>query len=79
MWGLVEENKLTWGLKNLAHLFGGRFKPYPTYTNLSEDNGVYPLETKNPTGEVSITLLADWASDTAESQNVADLGETQDY
>jgi Calcineurin-like phosphoesterase len=77
--GLVEENKSSWFFHNLGHLGGSPYKPYPDYTQVMEENGVYPLQTKNDTGEISIALLSDWASDTPESQYIAELAGVQDY
>lgn len=75
---LTEENWFAWFIKSL--LRGDRtYYEYPDYSQVLNDNGVYPLQTNNPSGEISVGLLSDWASDTAESQNIASLLGVQDY
>jgi len=77
--GLVEENLGSWILHNLGHIRFRKFGPYPDYTQFLEENGVYPLQTKNDTGEITISLLSDWASDTEEAMRIADMAGIQDY
>lgn len=71
MHGLVDENKLTWLLKCLAHL-GNRRYPYQVYGKPEENNGIFKI---HPAAgkETTVALLSDWASDTPESQKVASL------
>ena len=76
--GLVEENRFAWIFKNILHL-GGKSLDQPDYTQTPTDTGVYPLHTVSESGEISIALLSDWASDTPESQNIAELAGIQDY
>jgi len=76
--GLTEENKLAWFFKTLFRGDSSYYE-YPDYTQAVNDNGVYPLQSTNPNGEITISLLADWASDTPESQNIARLAGVQDY
>lgn len=69
MHGLVKQNVLQWIWKNISHL-GNTHYPYQTYQNLSVNNGIFTMPEQ---AETSIALLADWASDTPESHNIAAL------
>lgn len=56
----------------LRSRFGARH-PYQAYPR-NDDTGIYPLQSSIPAREeISIALLSDWASDTAESDAVANL------
>lgn len=56
----------------LRSRFGARH-PYQAYPR-NEDSGIYPLQSSVVSREeISIALLSDWASDTAESDAVANL------
>nr|WP_295933484.1 metallophosphoesterase [uncultured Dyadobacter sp.] len=56
----------------LRSRFGARH-PYQAYPR-NEDSGIYPLQSSVVSrDEISIALLSDWASDTAESDTVANL------
>lgn len=77
MHGLTEENKLAWLFKNIAHL-GNSHYPYQIYAKPSVNNGIFPLVQKEK-GPVTIALLADWASCTEESIQIAKLTGEQDY
>ena len=74
--GLVEENKLTWFLKNVCSVCQAKYTPYPVYTG--DNTGIFKIE--KPSSEpVTIALLSDWASYTAESQLVAKQTGINDY
>ena len=77
MHGLVDRNKLAWFFKQLGHL-GNRHYPYPYYANPSVNDGIFRLE-PGAAGPTTVALLADWASSTAESINIAQLAGGQDY
>ena len=77
MHGLIDENKWTWFLKSLAHL-GNTHYPYQHYNKPDENNGIFPMIRKTE-GPVTVALLSDWASDTVESQLIAQLTGKQDY
>ncbi len=77
MHGLTDENKWTWFFKSLAHL-GNTHYPYQHYNKPDENNGIFPMIGKTD-GPVTVALLSDWASDTAESQLIAQLTGKQDY
>lgn len=68
MHGLVRQNVFQWFWKNLLHL-GNTHYPYQTYRS-KENNGIFRMPDAQP---VAVALLSDWASDTAESHNVAAL------
>ncbi|KQS33451.1 metallophosphoesterase [Dyadobacter sp. Leaf189] len=56
----------------LKSRFGPRH-PYQAYPK-NGDTGIYPLQSSIPSREgISIALMSDWASDTAESDKVANL------
>ncbi|WP_439555387.1 metallophosphoesterase family protein, partial [Dyadobacter sp.] len=56
----------------LKSRFGPRH-PYQAYPK-NGDTGIYPLQSSIPSrDEVSLALMSDWASDTAESDKVANL------
>ncbi len=74
--GLIEENKLAWFCKNLMNLGNSHFTPYPPYSDPA--GGLFEIQ-KGADEPVTIALLSDWASDTAESQQVAAQVGTNDY
>jgi len=71
----VEENLLSWILKNVGHLGNTHYKPYPSY---KKGNGIFRI-TKPEDAPVSIALLSDWASDTPESHHIAAQVGDNDY
>src|ERR1044071_942994 len=71
MHGLTGENKLKWVLKNLTHLGNNHFK-YQRYVNPQKNNGIFKMANE-PGQEIKIALLSDWASNTFESHNIAEL------
>ncbi|NIJ51766.1 metallophosphoesterase family protein [Dyadobacter arcticus] len=65
-------NLLGFARHYLRSRFGAKH-PYQAYPR-NGDNGIYPLQSSIPSREeLSIALLSDWASDTAESDAVANL------
>jgi hypothetical protein len=81
MHGLVDENKLTWLLKCLAHL-GNHHYPYQSYDHPEANNGIFKIQEPSqgdPGKGTTIALLSDWASDTPEAVNVAGLVGQRDY
>ena len=77
MHGLIEENKLKWFFKMLSQI-GNNHYPYQTYSQPKINNGIFKM-TPEQDKNVSIALLSDWASDTAESHNIARLCGVKDY
>ena len=77
MHGLTGENKLKWVLKNLSHLGNNHFK-YQRYVKPELNNGIFRM-VGEPNKEITIALLSDWASDTFESHNIAQLAGENDY
>jgi len=77
MHGLTDQNKLAWFLRNLGHL-GNTHYPYQVYGKPALNNGIFKM-TPNPTGPITVALLSDWASNTAESIHIARLTGVQDY
>ncbi len=77
MHGLVEENWLKWIVRNLANL-GNTHYAYQSYLRPEENNGIFRIETQGGL-QTSVALLSDWASDTAESINVAEQVGDVDY
>ena len=75
--GLTEENKWSWFFKNLANLGNSRYKPYPTYSDPS-NNGIFKIQ-NDPEALTTVAVLSDWASDTTESRHVAAQTGTNDY
>lgn len=75
--GLIEENKLSWFFKNLSSLGNSHYTPYPTYDDPA-NNGIFKIQ-KGDDEATIIALLSDWASDTAESQQIAQQVGTPDY
>jgi len=76
--GLVTENWFTWFRKNMASLWSPPYAPYPYYSYPEANNGIFKMN--KPAGEpIVIALLADWASDTAESRQIAAMAGIQDY
>jgi hypothetical protein len=77
MHGLVKESWLKWFFRNVANL-GNTHYAYQSYLKPEENNGIFKIKTV--AGEqTSIALLSDWASDTAESFNIAKLVGEVDY
>ncbi len=76
--GLVSENKWTWIKKNFGSIWRGHYKPYPVYSDSFKNNGIFKIH-KPGNSAISIALLSDWASDTAESQLIAAQAGIQDY
>jgi hypothetical protein len=76
MHGLVDQNKLAWFLKQVGHL-GNRHYPYQSYVNPALNDGVFRMEPG--AGPATVALVADWASSTAESTQIAQLVGIQDY
>lgn len=72
---LVSEKVWTWILKTLGTAWTTR-ADYQTYNN--QNNGIFKIQ-KAPEDEVTIALLSDWASDTAESHLIAGQAGGQDY
>lgn len=77
MHGLTRESKLKWILKNVSRLGNHHYK-YQTYPNPKLNNGIFKM-TDEPGKEITIALLSDWASNTMESHNVANLAGENDY
>jgi hypothetical protein len=71
MHGLVAENRFKWFFRNLANL-GNTHYSYQSYLKPEENNGIFKIS-KEPGEEVSIALLSDWATDTAEAYNIAKM------
>lgn len=76
--GLVSENRWTWIKKNIGSIWRSRYTPYPYYAQPEVNNGIFKIS-KNASEPVVIALLADWASDTAESRLIASQAGVQDY
>ncbi len=77
MHGLTGESKLKWILKNLSRVGNHHYK-YQAYLNPEVNNGIFKM-TSEPDKEITIALLSDWASDTFESHNIAQLVGENDY
>ncbi len=77
MHGLTRESKLKWILKNVTRLGNHHYK-YQTYPNSKVNDGVFKM-TSEPGKEITIALLSDWASNTFESHNIAQLVGENDY
>jgi hypothetical protein len=76
MHGLCDQNKLAWFFKQVGHL-GNKHYPYQFYAKPSENNGIFVMG--GGAGPTTVALLADWASSTAESIQIAGLAAGQDY
>ena len=76
--GLIAENKLAWLTKNLGSIWKARYVPYPVYADPATNNGIFRIQ-KQPGEPVTVALLSDWASDTAESQLIAQQTGVNDY
>jgi len=76
---LISENIWGWVLKTLGAPFTAPYTPYPVYSDPASNNGIFRIP-KAPGEPVSIALLADWASDTVESQLIgSQAGPDNDY
>jgi hypothetical protein len=75
---LINENVWNWALKTLATEWTTQFAPYPTYNDPETNNGIFEIQ-KASDQQVSIAILGDWASDTADSQLIAQQAGIQDY
>jgi hypothetical protein len=77
MHGYMPTNKLAWIWKNILHL-GNTHYSYQVYRDPKTNNGLFKMgDTLGE--EISVALLGDWASDTAESHNIAALCGERDY
>ncbi len=76
--GLISENRLAWIKNNISSIWRSRHSPYPTYDMPSVNNGIFKMQ-EPVSRPVSIAVLADWASDTPESQMIAGQAGIQDY
>jgi len=74
MRGLVDQNKWQWFLKQLWHL-GNKHYAYGSYGEPAVNDGVFRMVP----GAMTVALLADWASSTAESIQIGELVGLQDY
>lgn len=77
MHGLVEENKLTWLVRNIANIGNSHFT-YQQYPKPEVNNGVFKIQ-RPSSDRTTVALLSDWASDTYESQLVAQQAAGNDY
>jgi hypothetical protein len=77
MHGLTRESKLKWVIKNVTRLGNHHYK-YQTYPNSKVNDGIFKM-TSEPDKEITIALLSDWASNTFESHNIAQLAGENDY
>ncbi|HEV8515332.1 MAG TPA: metallophosphoesterase [Cyclobacteriaceae bacterium] len=62
----LNEKIWKWIEHSLRHLLGSKHE-FQVYKN----GGVYPLQSNNTSGKVTISIVADWATDTEESVAVA--------
>ena len=76
--GLIAENKWTWLTKNLCSIWKARYVPYPFYSDHATNSGIFTI-VKQPGEAVTVALISDWASDTPESQLIAQQCGTNDY
>jgi hypothetical protein len=77
MHGLVEENKLTWLIRNIANIGNSHFA-YQTYPKPDINNGIFKMQ--NDSDKLTtVALLSDWASDTFESHLIARQAADNDY
>lgn len=77
MHGLVEENRLTWIIRNLANLGNSHFA-YQQYPKPEVNNGIFKMQNAS-TDLTTVALLSDWATDTVESHLVARQASANDY
>jgi len=71
MHGLVDENRIKWIWKNLGHLGNSRYQ-YQRYSRPELNNGIFKIANDAAQG-ITLALLSDWATDTAESRQIANL------
>jgi len=76
--GLIAENKWAWLKRNLRNIWKSHYKPYPVYSDPANNNGIFTIP-KQPGEPVTVALISDWASDTSESQLIAQQAGTNDY
>lgn len=75
---LISENVWSWVLKTIGAPFTAPFAPYPTYDDPA-NNGIFKIQSETE-NTATIGILADWASNTKESQLIAEqVGTENDY
>ncbi|MGB8190636.1 MAG: metallophosphoesterase, partial [Chitinophagaceae bacterium] len=77
MHGLIHRNFINWILRHIRYL-GNRRYAYQQYSKPEANNGIFKMQPQ-PGQQTTIALLGDWASDTPESHNIANLAGQQDY
>ena len=69
----LTEKVFKWFIHSLAHLFG-RKHPFRVYQTVGSSNGIYRMhshEMESMDANITVALVADWATDTAESVQVS--------
>jgi hypothetical protein len=64
----LHEKFLKWVWHTLAHLLGTKHE-FQTYTN--NETGIYTMQSGKNSGEITLALAADWATNTHESTTIA--------
>lgn len=75
--GLIEENKVSWLLRNVANI-GNSHYAYQKYPKPEINNGLFKIQ-KRSDELTTVAVLSDWATDTIESHLVAKQAADNDY